>query len=204
HSDDNVTAAAGGDLGWVTEDTVAEPFAEALFAMQPGEVSAPVRTEYGWHVIQLREVKEGSTIPFEQVRDELAQEQQQASRERAFNDLASRLVDQVYKNPTSLAAAQAAGLQVQRIGPVARGAGEGIFSSPAVQRAAFSEALVEDGTVSDPIEIAPGHSVLLRVVGHEPERQRPLSEVAQQVIAAVRRDRAAKAAGEQAAGMVAA
>ena len=205
HSDDNVTAAGGGELGWVTEDTVAEPFAEALFAMQPGEVSAPVRTEYGWHVIQLREVKEGSTIPFEQVRDELAREQQQASRERAFNDLASRLVDQVYKNPTSLApAAQAAGLQVQRIGPVARGAGEGIFSSPAVQRAAFSEALVEDGTVSDPIEIAPGHSVLLRVVGHEPERQRPLSEVAQQVIAAVRRDRAARAAGEQAAGMVAA
>src|SRR5690606_42006121 len=99
---------------------------------------------------------------------EPAQGQPQRSRERALNDLASRLVDQVYKNPTWLAAAaQAAGLQVQRIGPVARGAGEGIFSSPAVQRAAFSEALVEDGTVSDPIEIAPGHSVLLRVVGHE-------------------------------------
>src|SRR5690606_19813050 len=125
HSDDNVTAAGGGDLGWVTEDTVAEPFAEALFAMRPGEVSAPVRTDYVRHWMHVRAGKAGSTIQVEQVRDELAREQQQAARERAFNDLASRLVDQVYRNPTSLApAAEAAGLEVQRIGPVARGAGE--------------------------------------------------------------------------------
>src|SRR5690606_35525689 len=205
NSDDNVSAASGGDLGWVTRDMVDEPFADALFAMQPGEVSGPVESEFGWHVIQLREVKAGQTTPFEEVRDQLAQEQEQADRERAFNDLASKLVDQAYKNPTSLAAAaESAGLEVKRAGPIARGAGSRLLANPAVQRGAFSEALVEDGTVSDPIEIAPGHSVLLRVVGHEPERARPLSEVAQQVIAAVRRDRAARAAGEQAAGMVAA
>src|SRR5690606_32883124 len=137
-------------------------------------------------------------------RDQLAQEQEQADRGGAFNDLASKLVDQVYKNPTSLAAAaESAGLEVKRAGPIARGAGSGLFANPAVQRAAFSEALVEDGTVSDPIEIAPGHSVLLRVVGHEPERQRPLAEVADQVIAAVRRDRAAQAAAKQADAIVA-
>lgn len=204
-SDDNGTAASGGDLGWVSKDMVAEPFADALFAMQPGDVVGPVKTDFGWHVIQLRDVKAGRTTPFEEVRDQLVQEQQQADRERAFNELASKLVDQVYKNPTSLApAAESAGLEVKRVGPVQRGAGSGIFANAAVQRAAFSEALIEDGTVSDPIEIAPGHSVLLRVVGHEPERQRPLSEVADQVIAAVRHDRAAKAAEKQADDMVAA
>src|SRR5690606_16707880 len=57
NSDDNVSAASGGDLGWVTRDMVDEPFADALFAMQPGEVSGPVESEFGWHVIQLREVK---------------------------------------------------------------------------------------------------------------------------------------------------
>jgi len=205
NSDDNGTAASGGDLGWVTTDMVAEPFANALFAMQPGDVSAPVKTDFGWHVIQLRDTKAGRTTPFEEVRDQLLQEAQVAARERAYNDLASKLVDQVYKNPNSLTqAAQAAGLQVERIGPVQQGTGTGILANDAVRRAAFSEALVEDGTVSDPIEMGPGHSVLIRVVGHEPERQRPLSEVASQVIAAVRHDRAARAAASQADEIVAA
>ena len=204
NSDDNGSAASGGDLGWVSREMVADPFAEALFAMQPGETSGPVKTDFGWHVIRLREVDAGRITPFEQVREQLVQEQQQAGRERAFNDLASKLVDQVYKNPTSLApAAEAAGLEVKRLGPVSRGAGSGIFASQAVQRAAFSEALVEDGTVSDPIELEPGHSVLIRVVGHQPERQQPLSEVATQVIAAVRHDRAARAVASQADAMIA-
>ena len=204
-SDDNGTAASGGDLGWVSKDMVPAPFADALFAMQPGEVSAPVKTDAGWHVIQLRDVKPGQVTPFEQVRDQLVQEEQQAARERAYNDIASKLVDQVYKNPNSLSqAAASAGLEVERIGPVQQGTGTGILANQSVQRAAFSEALVEDGTVSDPIEIGPGHSVLIRVVGHEPERQRPLAEVADQVIAAVRHDRAARAAEKQADEMVAA
>src|SRR5690606_29747322 len=67
-SDDNGTAASGGDLGWVSKDMMPAPFADALFAMQPGDVSAPVKTDFGWHVIQLRDVKAGQTTPFEQVR----------------------------------------------------------------------------------------------------------------------------------------
>ena len=204
-SDDNGTAGSGGDLGWVSEEMVPAPFAEVLFAMEPGDTSDPVETDFGWHVIRLRDVKAGSTTPFEEVRDQLAAEEEQAARERAYNDVASKLVDQVYKNPNSLAgAAESAGLEVQRIGPVQRGTGTGILANQAVQRAAFSEALVEDGTVSDPIEIEPGHSVLIRVVAHEPERKRPLAEVSSQVIAAVRHDRAAKAAAKQADEMVAA
>ena len=195
NSEDAGSKGAGGDLGWVSKGAMVKPFEDALFAMQPGEVRGPVKTEFGWHVLQLREVKAGSQQPFEQVREQLAREQAEADRERAFNDLVGRLVDQVYKNPTSLApAARTAGLQVQKAGPFARGQGSGLAANPAVQRAAFSESLVQDGTVSDPIELGPNHSALIRVVGHQQERQRPLSEVARQVIAAVRADRAAKRA----------
>ena len=207
HSDDTGSASAGGDLGWVTpEGMVPEPFSKALFAMQPATVAGPVETESGWHVIQLREVKAGAELPFEQVRPQLAQEQLEADRERMFNDLTGQLVDQVYRNPNSLSAAAAsAKLPVQRSGTIARGASApGIAGNAAVQRAAFSEALVEDGTVSDPIELGPLHSVLIRVVEHSPERQRPLKEVAAQVIAAVRQDRAARAAARTADAMVAA
>jgi peptidyl-prolyl cis-trans isomerase D len=204
-SDDAGSKASGGDLGWVSKEMMAKPFEDALFAMQPGQVSGPVKTEFGWHVIQLREVKVGSQVPFEQVREQLAKEQADADRERMFNDLTGKLVDQVYKNPTTLApAARAANLPVLKAGPIARGQGSGIAANPAVQRAAFSETLIQDGTVSDPIEIAPDHSVLIRVVAHEQARALPLAQVSQQVIAAIRADRATKAAAAVADAMVAA
>jgi peptidyl-prolyl cis-trans isomerase D len=203
-SDDTGSKEAGGDLGWVVKGMMAKPFEDALFAMEQGTVVGPVKTEFGWHVLQLREVKPGRQTPFEDARAQLEKEQADADRERMFNDLTGKIVDQVYRNPTSLAsAAKAANLPVQRIAPFARGAGTGIAANPAVQRAAFSEALVQDGTVSDPIEIGPNHSVLIRVVGHEAAHRQPLSAVAPQVIAAIRNDRAAKAAVATADAMVA-
>ncbi|HSR65570.1 MAG TPA: SurA N-terminal domain-containing protein [Xanthomonadaceae bacterium] len=204
-SEDAGSKAGGGDLGWVTKGQMVKPFEDALFAMQPNEVRGPIKTQFGWHVIQLREVKAGAQTPFEQVRDQLAKEQAEADREHAFNDLVGKLVDQVYKNPTSLGpAARSAGLAVQKLGPFARGQGSGIAANPAVQRAAFSESAIEDGTVSDPVEVGPNHSVLIRVVAHEQARQRPLAEVAPQVVAAVRADRARRASVAVADAMVAA
>ena len=194
----------GGDLGWVVKGMMTKPFEDALFAMQQGDIGGPVKTEFGWHVLQLRDVKPGRLTPFADVRAQLEKEQADADRERMFNDLTGKLVDQVYRNPTSLAAAaKAANLPVQRTAPFARGGGSGLEANPAVQRAAFSDALVQDGTVSDPIEIGPNHSVLIRVVAHEAAHRQPLSEVAPRVIAAIRNDRAAKAASAAADALVA-
>ncbi len=204
NSDDAGSRETGGDLGWIEQGTLAGPFEEALFAMQPGEVRGPVKTDFGWHVIALRETRVGQQVPFEEARATLAQEQAAADGERAFNDLVGRLVDQVYRNPSSLApAAREARLPVQKLGPFARGQGSGIAGNAAVQRAAFSEALVQDGTASDPIEIGPDRSVLIRVVEHTPERALPLAEVRDRVVSAIRRDRADKAAESQAQAMVA-
>lgn len=195
NSDDPGSKAAGGDLGFVEKGAgLAKPFEDAVFSMQSGQVSAPVKTEFGYHIIKLGEVKTGQQLPFEQVRDQLAQEQAEADREKAFNDMAGRLVDLVYKNPTALEpAAREMNLPVQKLGPFPRGGGEGLAANPAIQRAAFSETLVQDGTVSDPIEIAPNHSVLIRVVDHKPERTLPLADVRDRVVAAVRADRTKKA-----------
>jgi peptidyl-prolyl cis-trans isomerase D len=204
HSDDS-SASAGGDLGWLQKGATVAPFEQALFAMQPGEVRGPIKTDFGWHVIQLREAKTGQQVPFELAREELARGQVEADRERAFNDLTGRLVDLVYKNPTSLApAARALNLPVLTLGPFARdGGATGIAANPALQRAAFSESLIQDGTVSDPIEIAPNHSVLIRVAQHTPARALPLPQVRDQVIAEVRADRTRKAAEADAEAMLA-
>lgn len=203
NSDDTGSKGAGGDLGWVSKGTMVGPFEDALFRMQAGEVSAPVKTDFGWHVIQLRELKSGSQQPFEQVREALAVEQAQADRERAFSALSSRLVDLVLKNPTSLApAARELNLPVQTVGPATRDSATGILAIPAVKRAAFSDTLIQDGTVSDPIELGPNRTALIRVAAHTPAQTRPLAQVRDQVIAAVRADRAQRAARARSQALV--
>ena len=204
YSDDAGSSAAGGDLGWMSRDMMPGPFAEALFALEPGTVSKPVKTDFGWHVIKLHEVKAGARESFEEVRETLAAEQAEADREQAFNDISSQVVDAVLANPGALApAAEIAGVQVQKLGPFARTATEGVAAHAAVRNAALSEVLVEDGTVSDPIEVGPGRNVWIRVTDHLPESARPLAEVREQVIAAIRADRSRQAAEQRARGLLA-
>lgn len=204
NSDDPGSKAGGGDLGWVSRGMMTGPFEDALFAMQAGQISEPVRTDFGWHVIQVREVQSGQQQSFEQAREALAAEAAESERERAFNALSTRVVDAVLKNPSSLApAAREAGLQVQRTGPIARGQGSGVIASPAVQRVAFSEDAIQDGTASDPIEVGPNHSVLVRVAAHAPARALPFAQVRTQLEQAVRADRARKAQERRASAIAA-
>ena len=199
HSDDVGSRATGGDLGWITRGTMGDAFDQALFALKPGATSAPVKTDFGWHVIRLREVTPGARVPFEEVRGQLAAEAAAEAREMAFNELAGQVVDEVYTNPGDLsAAAEIAGVEVRTTGLFARGEGSGVAANPGVQRLAFSEALVEDGLVSDPVEVASGQTVLLRVVEHQPERVQPLEDVRDQVVAAIRQARVEEQLEEQA------
>src|SRR5690606_11465129 len=93
--------------------------------------------------------------------------------------------------------------QVHTAGPIARGEGEGVIAMPAVQRAAFSESLVQDNTASDPIEVGPDRSVIIRVTRHEPERALSVNEARDRIVAGIRADRTAKRAEAEAEAMVA-
>ncbi|SHM54387.1 peptidyl-prolyl cis-trans isomerase C [Paracoccus solventivorans] len=70
-STDN-SAANGGDLGWFTAEMMVEPFAKAVEALEPGQVSAPVQSQFGWHLIRLNETREQTPPEFEQIREQLA------------------------------------------------------------------------------------------------------------------------------------
>ncbi|MEQ8292349.1 MAG: peptidylprolyl isomerase [Roseovarius sp.] len=65
------SADAGGDLGWFGEGDMVEPFFEAVAALEPGGVSGPVETQFGWHVITLVETRDKERPDFETVRNEL-------------------------------------------------------------------------------------------------------------------------------------
>lgn len=198
------SAANGGDLGWIRQDgSMVKPFEDAAFAAPEGSISDPVRSPFGWHVLHVREVRTGHQAAFEDVRETLATEVRQAERERAFSDLVGAFVDEVYRNPTELAsAAEQARLEVHTAGPLARGEGEGVLAVPAVQRAAFSESLIQDGTVSDPIEIDQDRSVVIRVTRHEPARALTVAEARDSIVAAIRADRARRQVEAEADAML--
>ena len=203
NSDDAGSKANGGSLGWLTKGGMPGAFDDAAFAMRAGEVRGPVKTDFGWHVIKLDELRAGTRQPFEAVRPQLEQELVEGGRERAFNELSGKLVDAIYKNPNSLEpAARSMGLVVQTTPAFPRGGGPGIASDQRVLRAAFSDTLIRDGTASDPIELSPTRTVLIRVIEHKPEAALPLSQVGNAVVMAIRADRQRKAAEAAAEALV--
>ena len=203
NSDDTGSRDKGGDLGLMSKGGLPGPFEDAAFAMQAGEVRGPVKSDFGWHVIKVNEIRAGNQQPFESVRAQLETELQQTEHERAYNELTGKLVDAVYKNPNSLEpAATALGLPVQTTTAFSRNGGTGIASDQKVVRVAFSETMIQDGTASDPIELAPNRSVMIRVLEHSPEAPLPLASVSDAVVASIRADRQRKAAQAAADALV--
>ena len=96
------SAARGGDLGFAGRGVYVEPFEQALFALQPGETSAPVKTEFGYHIIRLEAVKASDGQDFEQVRGQLAEALREQKAQDDFYALAERLDDLALENPGSL------------------------------------------------------------------------------------------------------
>lgn len=82
----DASAGNGGDLGWFADGVMVPAFEEAVRSLKPGQVSAPVRTQFGWHIIKLNEVREAGT-PQERVRNAVRQYIFQQKAERATADL---------------------------------------------------------------------------------------------------------------------
>jgi peptidyl-prolyl cis-trans isomerase D len=194
-SDDVGSRDAGGDLGAVEKGVFGDAFDAAFFALQPGQVSDPVKLPDGYHVIWFRELVAGNAKPFEEVRAELEAEYLQSERERVFNDFTGKLVDRILDDPTSLGpAAQEMKLPLQRTSLFSRSQGEGIAALEPVRKAAFADAQKNERLVSDLVELEPNHVVVLHVTDVKPSAQLPLAAIHDRVLADLLADRAMKAA----------
>jgi peptidyl-prolyl cis-trans isomerase D len=200
NSDDPGSKNTGGDLGWIEKGVTDAAFEAALYAMQPGTISDPVKGADGWHVIQLREVKAETGKPFEEVRAEIEREYLDGERERQFSELAGKLIDVIYRDPSTLATASAEfKLPIKRTERFSREGGPGIAANPDVLRAAFSDPVLIDRAASDPIDIGQSHSVVVRVAEHTPATPRKFEDVREQVREALLAERIAAKAREDAA-----
>jgi peptidyl-prolyl cis-trans isomerase D len=204
YSDDVGSKDSGGDLGPVDKGVFGDDFDKAFFALQPGQVSEPVRLPDGYHVILFRELVAGTAKPFEEMRASLEAQALQEERERAFNDLTGKLVDKVYDDPNQLVpAAQELKLPVARTGLFSRSAGEGIAALEQVRKAAFADAQKTDRQVSDLVEIEPNHVVVLHVTDVKAAAPIPLASIRPRVAMDFEADRTAKAAKAHAEAILA-
>ncbi|MEI7038133.1 SurA N-terminal domain-containing protein [Fulvimonas yonginensis] len=204
NSDDLGSRRQGGDLGWLEKGVTNKAFDDALFSLQKGQISQPVLSDEGYHVLWLRDVRSGQAKPFEEVRGQLEQEAVAAEREHKYNEVAGKLADQAYQNPSSLEpAAQALGLQIKRTGLFTRDGGSGIAADPKVVKAAFSDDVLVQGNNSSLIELGNDHSVVLHVDKHVPAAVRPLAEVKDTIRKDILDERVAAAAKQRADGLLA-
>lgn len=198
-SDDLGSSNQGGELGWLEKGMTNPAFEDAAFSLPAGTVSEPVLSPEGYHLILVQDIRPGSTKPFEEVRDELAQSLLESERERKYSEIAGRIADLIYANPSTLeTAANTLGLTIKHTELFARDGGSGIAANPDVIETAFSEQVLTRGINSDPITISPNHMVVVRVSEHKPSTPKPLADVRDQVVQSILAERAANKASAQA------
>jgi peptidyl-prolyl cis-trans isomerase D len=199
-SDDPGSAVSGGDLGFAGPGVYDPAFEEALYALQQDQVSAAVRSEFGWHLIKLLGVQ-GAEIPdFESLREKLTRDIKAQKVEQLFVETSRQLEDLSFEASDLAQPAQELGLQVSTSQLFGREGGEGLLANRQVLQAAFSPEVLEDGANSQLLELDPTTVVVLRVKEHLQPRPMPLEEVAEQVRTTLQVERAraaAQAAGEE-------
>ncbi|MCB1724792.1 MAG: SurA N-terminal domain-containing protein [Gammaproteobacteria bacterium] len=195
-SDDPGSASNGGDLGWVERGTMVPPFEEAAFALGKGATSGIVQTDFGFHIVQVTDIRGGSDATFEDMRTEVDKAYRRFEGENLYFEYAERLAQSAYENSDSLVpAAEALGLTVQSSDWLARDSQpDGALGNPKVLNAAFSDDVLGERHNSELIEVGPQQSVVVRVVDYAPAGARPFAEIVAEVREDFIREKAAGAA----------
>jgi len=195
HSDDTGSAPQGGDLGFFAKGVMVPEFEASAFALQPGEVSDLVQTQFGFHIIKLIEVKASEVPEFDAVRAELLTELKQRGVDDLFYEKLEQLTDLSYEHPDSLdTAADALGLEIQHSDWLSASGGTGIGEYPKLMAVVFGEDVLEAGHNSEPVEVGANDVIVARVEEREAAQQLPLDKVRDQISEALRQQLAAQQA----------
>ena len=203
NSQDPGSAVKGGDLDFFGRGAMVKAFEDAAFSMKTSDISDLVESEFGYHIIQLTDIKAAKTQSFESLRPSLEADLKKQQAQRKYAELAETFSNTVYEQSDSLKpVADKLKLNIQKANQVARQATQtrGVLSHPGLLQAIFSEASLQKQRNTEAIEVAPSTLVSARVVKHQPAATLPLAEVKEFVKRALTQEKAAemaKAQGEQ-------
>lgn len=192
-SDDVGSAAQGGDLGFLTRDMMLDSvFADAAFSLsKEGEVTEPVKSKYGYHLIELVEIKVGEAKPFEEVKSQLEKDYRLQQAEDAYFEQGEVLANLTFENPDTLTvAAEELGLTVKTSALFSQDAGLGVAMDANVRLHAFSDDVLVAGNNSERLDLDGNRVVVLRVSNHYPSTMREFDQVKDGIVERLRRQRA--------------
>ena len=191
-SDDPGSAEAGGDLGFGGRGIWVPPFEEVAFSLAVGELSEPVQTDFGFHLIRVEDIRASRTRTFDEARGELEHEYRSDQAEQIYFEQVERLSNLAFEQPDSLDdAAELLGLAIEESGYLSRRGepGQEVLGDRAVIAAAFSDDVLA-GNNSEPVEIDGYRTVVVRVEERRAPRQRTLDEVRPEIVAMLQAERA--------------
>lgn len=177
NSQDPGSAAKGGDLGSFGRGAMVKPFEEAAFAMNVGQISDLVESEFGYHIIKVTEVS-GQSSNFESLKPQIKGELIFQKAQAAFTEKAESFSNIVYEQSDSLLpAAQAIGGQVQKSDWSSRDDVAKFFKNDKIVDAIFSEESIKDRRNTEAIEISPNNLLSARVIDYKASAPKSFDEV---------------------------
>lgn len=184
NSDDPGSKGQGGDLGWATRESYVPEFSEVLFALSAGEISEPVKTQFGYHIILLDAVEEVRQRTFDEVRAELEAEYRTEQAQSLFYEKRERLADETFSALNELDSTAAnLGMELGTVSGFTRAGGEPFGTDRKVIDAAFSDAVLVDGQNSPVIGLDDSQVLVLRVTDHKLPEQQSLDAVREEILA---------------------
>lgn len=198
YSKDGGTAESGGDLGLLLQTQLPAELGDAVFAMQTGDIEGPIRSTFGFHVVRLDEVREGGPLPLEQVRGEIEALLRSDKAAAAYESLERQLSDALFDAANVGALSEATGLELRSASGFTRSGGEPFGVNQVVIDAAFEARALEDREPSDILELDANRAIVLQVSDYHPAARRLFADVRDEIVEAVKSERALEIATERA------
>ncbi|MCP4009017.1 MAG: hypothetical protein GY726_05815, partial [Proteobacteria bacterium] len=203
-SEDPGSKRQGGDLGIIAKGQMVPEFEAAVYSMTQDQVSEPVKTEFGYHIIKLTALEEESIRPYEEVKAEVEVTEKNRLARTQFSETAETFRTLVFEEPDSLeAAASAMGLDVQTSGWVTRDSGNDDFSNPRVRAAAFDSVVLDEDLNSEVIEISDDALIAVHKNEFEAQHVKAFDDVAIEVEAFIKERKAAEIAKKNGESLIA-
>ncbi len=170
YSQDPGSASNGGDLGYADKGQFVPQFDQVLFALKPGEMSQPVRTQFGYHIIRLIDIKKSDVPSMDSMKEQLTQAVQQQKLAQLFSDQVNDMNDTMYEASDLKDPSQKYHLPIQTTDWFSAQSGTSIASSPKLRAMAFTDDVLHDGKNSAVVELAKGDVVWIHLNAHEAAR----------------------------------
>ena len=183
YSTDVGSAENGGELGWFSPGELPFPeFESVAFNLDDGEISEPVETEFGTHIVRVNEIQGRTVKSFDEVRPELVEQASRAQAEAELFETSEQLRNLAYEEPENLRfAADALNLDIEFSDWFSRGFGTGIADYEQIRDAAFSDEVLAQGFNSDLIEIDRDLQIVLRIYDHQETQQLSVADVRSEI-----------------------